>query len=96
MLIKNTLLAASLITLSACSVGGGGGASKGPPATASECRAIVQKGMDLQGIPAGSMNEIVEQSAQKCVSSGKVTKADYQCVMAAQSASESRACKLNF
>lgn len=95
MTLKYLLAAACLAACSACSGPDSGGSAGGPPASASECRAIVEKGMELQGIPTGSMDELVEASVQKCVNEGKVTKGDYQCVMAAASADESRACNVN-
>lgn len=83
-------------TLVACSKGGAsGGVSNAEPATAAECRAIFEKGLALQGIPADAMGELVDASVKKCVDSGTVTKDDYRCIMAASSESESRACKVD-
>ena len=95
MKLKLLVTAACLALCSACSVVGSGGSSGGPPASAAECRAIAEKGLELQGIPVSAMGEIVEATVQKCVSEGKVTKGDYQCVMAATSADASRACNVN-
>jgi len=95
MTLKYFLAAACLAACSACSVVDSGSSAGSPPANASECRAMAEKGLELQGIPADSMGEILEATVQKCVNEGKVTKADYQCVMAATSADASRACNVN-
>ncbi|WP_374602211.1 hypothetical protein [Arenimonas sp.] len=92
MTLKIVLMAAGVFALAACS--GGGGGSGGEPVTESECRQMFEKGAELQGIPGGVMDELIVAAAKECVESGKVTKEDYRCVMAATSPSESRACNV--
>lgn len=93
--VKTCLLTFCFIAVAACS-GDKGGSTSAEPVTAAECRAIVEKGAELQGLPLAPGSELMEASVQSCVNSGKVTKQDYQCVIAATSADESRACNLNF
>lgn len=95
MTLKFLVAAACLAACSACSVAGSAGSAGGPPASAAECRAIAEKGLELQGIPVSASDELVDAVVQKCVNEGKVTKADYQCMMAATSTSDSRACDIN-
>ena len=83
------------VGVSACS-GEGRGDARGEPVTAAECQAMVEKGAELQGIDLSAGSELLTASVQSCLRSGRVTKRDYQCVMAATSPSESRACNLSF
>jgi hypothetical protein len=71
-------------------------APAGELATEADCRQMVEKGLEHQGAPPGSMGELLNAGTKACVDSGDVTKDDYRCVMSASSPSESRACNLVF
>ena len=95
MTLKTVLMGACLVAIAGCS-GGGSGGSSGEPVTESECRQMFEKGAELQGVPAGIMDELIAQAAKECVEMGTVTKDDYRCVMAATTPDESLACKVDF
>ena len=81
--------------LTACSQSGSSEANS-EPASEAECRAMVEHGLELQGAPLEAVGELVDVSVQACVNSGKATKENYRCMMAATSPSETSACNLKF
>lgn len=93
-MLKKLMLAAGLLACAACTQGSGSGSGGGERATVAECRQMLEKGMELGGIPVAAMTELVEAGAQKCGDGGPVTKDHYRCVMAATNTDESRACNV--
>ena len=89
------MLVMCLLSVTACSKTDAGGGSSAETVTAAECREMMEKGMELQGIPVDAVGELLEASVKRCVDSGAVSKSDYRCVMQATSESESRACKVD-
>ena len=94
--MKNAFLFAAMaaLGLAACSPGGGAGAGGGG-LSEGECRAIVEKSRDLAGMPDGVFVEESEQTVQQCAQSSNVSRADYDCAMAAASAEAFQACRID-
>lgn len=87
--------ALAALGLAACSPGGGAGAGGGGGLSEGECRAIVDKSRQMAGMPDGVFEEESEQTVQQCLQSSSVSKADYDCAMAATSADAFQACRID-
>lgn len=95
--MKNVFVFAAIaaLGLAACSPGGGTGAGGGGGLSENECRAIVDKSREMAGMPDGVFEEESEQTVQQCMQSSSVSKADYDCAMAAASAEAFQACRID-
>lgn len=88
-----------MLVLCAAGCSGGGGSSsaaapKGETLSVAECRQVMEKSMQLQGMPAETFAQIADQAAQECHASGKATKEHLRCAMAATSMEQLQACQV--
>jgi len=90
----------ALLVLCAAGCSGGGGSSSGAAApkgetlSVAECRQVMEKSMQLQGMPAETFAQIADQAAQECHAAGKATKEHLRCAMAATTMDQLQACQV--
>ena len=92
------LPAAALAALAiGCAPSASNDAGAGAAAGLSEahCRAVYEKARGLQGIPPGVFVEETEKEIASCAAEGKLSQEAHDCVMAAGSSDELKACKVD-
>ncbi len=95
--MKPCLAAVALLALAACSSPAADGTADATatPAGEAECRGVIDKSMELQNIPAGSMDQIAEMAVAECLESGKLTVEQYDCALAAGDMDQFHACGID-
>jgi hypothetical protein len=90
------LAAAIALSASACTpshgdaaAGAGGGLSE------TECRAVLDHGRELMGMPADVTSDALEAELHTCADEGTLSQAEYDCGMAATSMPEYGACGID-
>lgn len=89
------LAALAVLSVAACSPGGGAGAGEGGGLTEAQCQAIVDKSRSLSGMPADMFADAAAQTVQQCTQSTKVSQKDYDCAMAASSMEAFQDCRID-
>jgi hypothetical protein len=90
------LLSAALLSLAtACSPTGGDAADGGAALGEAECRAVLGHARELMNIPDDVMSEAMEAEMRTCADEGTLSQEEYDCGMAATSAPEFAACKID-
>ena len=91
------LTAAVVLATSACSPSGSGStASSGASALGeAQCREVVQKSRELQGMPDDAFVEASEQVIRDCASKGRLQQEGYDCALGAGTIEEFQACGID-
>ena len=89
-------IAAIVLSATACSPSDGDAAAgAGDGLSETECRAVLDKGRELMGIPADVMSDALEAELRTCADDGTLSQEEYDCGMAATSAQEFAACGID-
>jgi hypothetical protein len=85
-----TAALAFAVTASGCSLSGHGGGGM----TEAQCKAVFQRGYELQGTTEAEYGPVIDPQAKACAEHDALSKKDYDCALAATTLDQYQACKV--